>query len=499
MERTLASFLPALAVISVEGPTGGIVSSLACHTDQVGAGSVFFCLRGSRRDGHEYIKAAVAAGAGAVVLEENRPVSGAAKILVPDVRLALAVMSRLFYGHPSAGMRLIGVTGTNGKTTVTHLVRQILEAHGERTGLLGTISCHAAARELPVLATTPEAPDLQASFKVMQEEKVTSVVMEVSSHALELQRVSGCAFSTAVLTNVTGDHLDFHGDFARYLAAKGKLFAQLGSVMDSSGLPRFAVINADDPHAAFFKRQSAAQWVTYGLGEEAMVRASALALGRRGASFQFHSPWGELPFSLQLAGRFNVYNALAAATVALLEGVPLELVHRVLEAVPGIPGRFEKIEQGQDYTVIVDYAHTADSLDNVLQAASELAGTRIITVFGCGGDRDRTKRPLMGRIAAQYSDICVITSDNPRSEDPMAIIGEIVAGMEEKPSHSERRFVEVDRRAAINLAVRLANAGDIVLIAGKGHETDQVFDGYSERFSDREVAAAAIEERLGRS
>ncbi len=494
--RKLDDLLQFVHVDQVKGNTGLVLRGMAYHTERLEQGFLFFCLAGSRLDGHDFIPAAVKAGASAVVLEKDREVEGATKIRVPDVRMAMAAFSQLFYGNPSEKLRLIGVTGTNGKTTTTHLIEAILSTHGSRTGLLGTIRYQVGPEKLPVLATTPEAPDLQKILKTMVNKEVAYAVMEVSSHALELNRVSGCDFDVAVFTNVTEDHLDFHGEFERYLAAKGKLFSQLGGSFIKNNKPRYAVINADDRNAFYFQRQATTQWITYGIDNPATVSAKNISVKDEGVSFELVSPWGVKSFSLRLTGTFSVYNALAATTVALLEGVPLKTIKQALENIAGIPGRFEKIALGQDFTVIVDYAHTPDGLENVLQAVKGFAEGKIITIFGCGGERDRTKRPVMGRIAGHYSDYCILTSDNPRGEDPWQIIEEVKAGLQEKKSFGSGYSVQADRREAIKLGVELARPGDIVIIAGKGHEDYQIFADRTIPFSDKEVASKFIEQRV---
>ncbi len=494
--KRLSTLLNFVHTIEVQGNRDLPVRGLAYHTERVEPGFLFFCLEGTRFDGHDFIHQAIQAGAIAIVMEKNVEVRGATKILVPHVRTVMAAFAQLFYGNPSENMRLIGVTGTNGKTTTTHLIEAIAASQGRMTGLLGTIQYKIAGKSFPVLATTPEAPDLQKMLWTMRETDVDYVVMEVSSHALELSRVSGCDFDIAVLTNVTADHLDFHGEFTRYLSAKGKLFAQLGGSFLKHATPRYAVINADDKNASFFQRQATTQWITYGMHQPAVVSARNIVIRNEGVSFQLISPWGEAAFSLKLTGNFSVYNALAASTVGLLEGVPLPAIKEVLENIEGIPGRFEKIDRGQDFLVIIDYAHTPDGLENVLQAARGFAGGKIITVFGCGGERDRAKRPVMGRIAGHYSDYCILTSDNPRGEDPWQIIHEVQVGLQEEKAFGSGYAVQADRREAIKLAVELARPGDIVIIAGKGHEDYQIFADYTVPFSDREVASEMILQRV---
>lgn len=482
----------------VEGDPKIMLRGLAYHTGHVQPGFLFFCLKGSHADGHDFIPLAIKAGAAAVVVEEEREVNGAVKILVPSVRQAMALTAELFYGSPSQRLRLIGVTGTNGKTTTTHLIDEILQAWGKKTALLGTIKYRIGRETLPVLATTPEAPDLQKMLRTMCNQGMDYAVMEVSSHSLEQHRVSGCDFNTAVLTNITEDHLDFHQSFDRYLAAKGKLFTQLGGSFWKGGRPRFAVLNRDDPHCDYFLRQATTQAITYGLQECADVRACEIEIKGEGVSYRLVSPWGSDYFALKMTGVFSVYNALAATTAALVEGVGLTQVKEVLEKIHGVPGRFERVDLGQDFLVIVDYAHTPDGLENILKTARQFARKKIITIFGCGGERDRGKRPIMGRIAGQYSDYCILTSDNPRGEDPWQIIAEVEKGLQEKKHSGDGYTIQSDRYEAIKLGIELARPEDMVIIAGKGHENYQIFTDYTIPFSDRDVATEIISKRLKR-
>jgi len=496
--KELDKLLKFLYVLKVEGPTHILVRGLAYHSERIQPGFIFFCLKGTRSDGHDFIPQAISAGASVVFVEEDRQVRGATKILVPDVRTAMAIVSDVFFDSPSQKLKLIGVTGTNGKTTTTHLLERIFSAQNFKTGLLGTIKYKVGSESLPVMATTPEAPDLQKMLKIMVDKGVNYAVMEVSSHALELNRVSGCDFNAAVLTNVTDDHLDFHQTYERYLSAKGKLFSLIGGSFHKGSERRIVVLNRDDANYDFFRRQSAVQWLSYGIKKEAEVRAEDIAVTGEGVRFRLISPWGEEKFNLKLTGYFNIYNALAASSVALWEGIPLESIKAALEEVQGVPGRFEKVDVGQDFLVIVDYAHTPDGLENILQTARSLTQGKIITIFGCGGERDRIKRPIMGRIAGEYSDYCILTSDNPRGEEPWQIIAEVEAGLQEKKGRGSGYTVQPDRYEAIKLGIELARAGDMIIIAGKGHEDYQIFADYSIPFSDREVARKLILERMNK-
>jgi UDP-N-acetylmuramoyl-L-alanyl-D-glutamate--2,6-diaminopimelate ligase len=399
---------------------------------------------------------------------------------VPDARVALALVAAAAYGDPAAALELVGVTGTNGKTTTTHLIDAALRAAGRKVGLLGTVHYRIGERLAEATRTTPESADLQALLREMADAGCGEAVLEVSSHSLALERVHGCAFRVAVFTNLTRDHLDFHGDMSAYFVAKRKLFDTL---LRTDGT---AVINADDDRAADLARASRGRVWTYALEREADFKAEALALSLGGTRFRVRTPLGVFEVETPLLGRFNVANVLGALGAALAREVEPRDALRGIAAVSGVPGRLERIDSGLGFSVIVDYAHTDDALKNLLETVRELGPRRVITVFGCGGDRDRSKRPLMGMVAARLSDVVVVTSDNPRSEPPEAIIAEILRGMGGL-QRGERHAV-VDRRDAIAKAFELAGAGDAVVIAGKGHETSQVLRERSVPFDDRQVA-----------
>lgn len=455
-------------------------------------GFLFVAVKGLKADGHDYVPQAVDKGAAAVVAERAVTLPpGLAWALVPDSRRALALLSARFFGAPSTRLQLIGVTGTNGKTTTTSLIAAILEASGRKVGLLGTIQNKIGARVAPVSHTTPESTDLQALLSEMVEEGVDACVMEVSSHALALHRVDGCEFDLAVFTNLTRDHLDFHPDMDAYLAAKLQLFRSLQTPGQKMGV-KYAIINADDPAAKQVMAAARGTVCTYGVKRRADIYATEIEISDRGASFTVNGIWGAYPLNLKLTGLFNVYNVLAAFAAAAALGVPPDAIKDALEQVRGVPGRFEPVEAGQDFTVIVDYAHTPDGLENILVTARQFTRGRLITVYGCGGDRDREKRPMMGAIAAKYSDLQFITSDNPRTEDPARIIEDIMAGVRPLVS-GDCCHVEQDRRRAINLAVRAARRGDVVVIAGKGHEDYQIIGAEKLPFDDRREVLLAIE------
>jgi UDP-N-acetylmuramyl-tripeptide synthetase len=415
-------------------------------------------------------------------------------VQVPDAREALAAFSAAVLGDPSARLQLVGVTGTNGKTTTTYLIDAALRACGHRTGLLGTIQYRIADRLAEAVRTTPEASDLQGLFAEMVEAGCSHAVMEVSSHSLALKRVHGLAFHVAVFTNLTRDHLDFHGDMDTYFAAKRVLFDTL---LRRDG---HAVINADDDRAGELRAAARGGVTTYSLreGSGADLVAREVTLSLEGTRFVARTPLAELPVHTSLIGRYNVSNVLAALGAALALGLPPEKALLGIASVGGVPGRMEPVQAGQDFTVVVDYAHTDDALRNLLETVRDLRPRRLLTVFGCGGDRDRTKRSLMGAVASRLSDVVVVTSDNPRSEPPEAIVEEILAGMGNGGRKAERH-VRLDRREAIGLALEMAGAGDAVVIAGKGHETYQVLRDRTIPFDDRQVARDFLTRRPAKS
>ncbi|WP_138751921.1 UDP-N-acetylmuramoyl-L-alanyl-D-glutamate--2,6-diaminopimelate ligase [Paenibacillus sinopodophylli] len=456
------------------------------------AGQLFICLRGHTVDGHAYAPQAVAAGAAALVVDRvlNLQVP---QVVVRDGRLAMAVIANHFYGYPSDKLKLIGVTGTNGKTTTTYLIEQILNDHNLATGVIGTIERRYAGKSYPMTSTTPQTLQLQRYLSDMLSAGTKYCAIEVSSHALEQGRVKGCRFRTAVFTNLTQDHLDYHETMDRYAAVKGLFFSRLGNVYSSQASGRtYAVLNADDAVANEYTELTAAEVVTYGIDKAADVRASNIRITAKGTTFRVQTFRGEADVTLQMAGKFNVYNALAAISAVLIEGVELSAITASLSAIPGVPGRVEAVNAGQDFAVIVDYAHTPDGLENVLRAIEQFAEKRIICVFGCGGDRDRTKRPLMGNIAMKYADYAIITSDNPRTEKPERILMDIESGLISSRVDPSVYEIIADRRGAIQKAVEMASPGDVVLIAGKGHETYQDINGVKHPFDDRIAAKEAI-------
>jgi UDP-N-acetylmuramoyl-L-alanyl-D-glutamate--2,6-diaminopimelate ligase len=453
------------------------VTGLALDNRRVEPGTLFFCVPGFTRDGHDFAPDAVARGASALVVQ--RPLGlGVPEVVVDDVRAAMAPIAARFHGDPTARLAVVGITGTNGKTTSAFLVRELLEAAGRQTALLGTIKSVIGGTEAPLARTTPEAIDLQASFAEMLAAGDVACAMEVSSHALELRRADAIHWDVAVFTNISRDHLDFHPTMEDYYVAKRRLF--------EAG-PRVSVVNVDDAYGRRLAGEVPGA-VTVAIDRAADLRATDVRMTMSGAEFTV----GGMRLRSPLPGRYNVANVLGAVAAARALGVDDATIERALAQARPVPGRFQPVDEGQGFAVLVDYAHTPDSLENVLRAARELSRGRVIVTFGAGGDRDRGKRPLMGEIAARLADEVVVTSDNPRSEDPEAILAEILAGIDRDDVRAE-----VDRRAAIAQAIGLAADGDVVVIAGKGHEQGQEFaGGHKIPFDDATVAAEALRARL---
>ncbi len=463
------------------------VTKLAYDSRKAGPGTLFFCVVGEKRDGHEFAPAVVEAGAAALVVERQLEVD-VPQVVVPSARAAMAPFAAAFWGDPTAELKVIGVTGTNGKTTTAYLAREILEAAGIQTGLMGTVKQVVGGVEEPVERTTPEGIDLQETFRRMLEGGDKACAMEVSSHAMSLHRADAIHFDAAVFTNLTQDHLDFHGDMEDYFAAKRLLFeADLG----------VRIVNVDDPYGRRLAEEF--ECLTFSAeGADADFRAADVEFDAAGASFTvlmgrkalhisaFRPVNDEVRVRTGMPGHFNVANALGAFAAATALGVEPETAAAGLAAAARVPGRFEPIDEGQGFAVLVDYAHTPDSMENVLRAARRLTPGTLISVFGAGGDRDKAKRPLMGRAGGVLSDLAIVTSDNPRSEDPETIVAEVAGGAREGEAEL---IVEVDRHAAIALALGRARPGDTVVIAGKGHEQGQEFEGGRKiPFDDREVA-----------
>lgn len=491
----LEELIPSLMVAEIKGNTDVEIKGMEMDSRQVKPEDLFIAVKGFHVDGHRFIPEAIQRGAAAIVVEENIHLKEDIPVIqVPDTHRAMAVLASTFYRHPTRHLKLIGVTGTNGKTTVTHLIRDILQDSGRMTGLIGTMNMKIGDRVYPVKNTTPESLELQRGFREMVDRGCSHAVIEASSHALHMGRTRGCQFKTAVFTNLTQDHLDYHGTMEHYRAAKGLLFSQLGNAyQDRSEDQPLAVLNIDDEASSYFKEITSGQVITYSIKQPADVYAEHIQFHPGGTSFKLKTFHGSVDVQMKLMGTFNVYNVLAATAVALGEGISIEQIRKTLSRVQGVPGRFERVDEGQSFTVLVDYAHTPDSLENVLTTIREFAKGKVTCVVGCGGDRDRTKRPQMAQIAASYSEQAIITSDNPRTEDPQQIIDDMMDGV--NGFSPERVKSIVDRTEAIRSAIHSASAGDVVLIAGKGHETYQEIDGIRYDFDDREVARQAILEK----
>ncbi|MGE5702327.1 MAG: UDP-N-acetylmuramoyl-L-alanyl-D-glutamate--2,6-diaminopimelate ligase [Clostridia bacterium] len=478
----------------MQGNSSVEITGLTADSRKVKPGDLFICLTGFTVDGHDFAAKALEMGAACILAEKELPVEGTVAI-VPDTRRAMALLADRFYSSPTQELKLIGVTGTNGKTTTTNLIDKILSDRQKRTGLIGTIHMRIGDTYEEVKNTTPDVLELQHSFRRMRDVQTEYAIIEVSSHALDIGRVRGCDVHTAVFTNLTQDHLDYHKTMDQYRYAKSLLFSQMGNRYDPDRI-KTAVLNSDDPASELFARVTPARVIRYGIDHDADVRARNIHITAQKTTFTMETFAGTIDLELKLIGKFNVYNSLAAAAVALAEGVSLADMKASLEAVPGVNGRFEAVVAGQPFAVLVDYSHTPDSLENALTTVAEFAKGRIFCIVGCGGDRDRTKRPIMAQIATKYADMSVLTSDNPRSEDPEAIIADMLAGLAGTP---QERFISItDRKEAIQYAIEQAGEHDVILIAGKGHETYQTIKGVNHPFDDRLVAKEAIEKKLAK-
>lgn len=465
------------------------VTGVEYDSRRIKPGDLFVAMKGGSRDGNRFIEQAIAAGAVAVVTDSDLTPRGAAWAKVSHGRRALAAISANFFRRPARQLAITGITGTNGKSTTAFLLESILESAGRKSLLVGTIEYHVAGRVLPAPHTTPEALELQRLFRDAVDASATEAVMEVSSHALAQERTFGIPFDVAVFTNLTRDHLDYHRTMDEYFAAKRILFGGEGALG-----PRVSVLNVDDEYGVKLRKfcgDRGSEVITYGMSK-ADFHVIKLEVTARGTLFQMIIPDGVIPVRSPLIGRVNVYNILAAGAAAYARGCSAEAILAGTASLVSVPGRFERVDCGQPFTVVVDYAHTDDALRNLSSLAREFvktSGRRVITVFGCGGDRDRSKRPLMGEAAGRGSDFVVLTSDNPRSEDPLAIINDALVGLQRA---STKYAIEPDRRAAIHIAIGKARTGDIVLIAGKGHERTQIIGKTSVAFDDRLVAAEAL-------
>ena len=496
----LSELITHLTDARVANPGDAEIAGIAYDSREVKPGWLFVAMQGGTFDGHGFIGAALESGAAAILAEREIDVSGfplrsnpetpcvsAPYVVVPNGRLAMGQIAAPFFGYPSRKMKLIGVTGTSGKTTVTHLIQSIFNAGGRPAGLIGTLGARIGDELIETKHTTPESVDLQRTLAYMAERGVEAVALEASSHGLYQGRTLGCEFDCGVFTNIARDHLDFHGTVEAYLDAKLILFRDYPAM----SAKRFvAAINADDPSAGSVKAATKGDVITFGIERPADLGASNIEVTDRSVRFDMAHRGASVPIRLEIGGFFNVYNALAAAAAAIGLGLDMDAIVAGLASAHSVPGRFESVDCGQDFGVIVDYAHTPDELENVLRTARSLTRNRLIAVFGCGGDRDRGKRPIMGRIGAELADLVVVTSDNPRSEDPDSIIAMVLEGMPD--SEKSRVTVRPDRREGIEAAIAQARPGDVVVIAGKGHEDYQIFADRTIHFDDSEVAREVL-------
>lgn len=468
------------------------ITGVQYDSRKVEAGHLFICLKGYTVDGHDFINQAIDKGAVALLVEKEVEVPDhITTIQVPDTRRSMAIIADTFYQSPTSTLQVIGITGTNGKTTTSNIIQQILNDNQKPSGLIGTINIQYRDVVIPSKNTTPDTLELQELFADMKNKEMSHVVMEVSSHALSLGRVWGTKFKTAIFTNLTQDHLDYHHSMDEYAHAKGLLFSSLTN-------ENFAILNNDDPISEKYASITSAQVIRYGIDKETDVYATDIKLTPRGTHFTLHTFKGKADVTTKLIGKFNVYNLLAAISACLIENIELNAIVKTLEQIDGVSGRFETVDAGQDFAVIVDYAHTPDSLENVLKTARQLSKGKITCVVGCGGNRDAGKRPIMANIAEKYSDYVILTSDNPRNEDPLEILNDMEKGMEGTLGKDYTKLV--DRKQAIEEAVfrgtSLKTKDDCVIIAGKGHETYQIIGNVTNHFDDREVAREFLQEYM---
>lgn len=498
----LGELISRLPVKDVIGDPNVEVKGLAYHSQQVEEGFLFVAILGSKRDGKRFIPEAILRGASAILVDEKQQAPGVIQVIVPDVREGLAMLSAAFYGDPSFYLTLIGITGTNGKTTTSYLIESILAQAGKSVGVMGTVNYRFKDSVQPALTTTPESLDLQRNLQAMREAGITHAILEVSSHALDMQRVRGCEFDVALFTNFTRDHLDYHGSLENYFQAKQLLFTQC--FLESQKKDRFAIINMDDPRGEELSRVACGKLIRYGVKSRYEVWPEMVEETTEGLRARVVTPRSSFALVSSLIGKHNLYNILAAVSVGVALGISQNNMAAGIERLTSVPGRMEKVPGGDGIRVFVDYAHTGDALERALEALKKVRPGRLIVVFGCGGDRDRGKRAVMGRVAALGGDLVVVTSDNPRTEDPLVIIAEIEKGILETGrkryqavdlagERADSGYVVVpDRREAIYLAIHTARPGDVVLIAGKGHEDYQIVGGERLHFDDREEATKAL-------
>ena len=485
MQKQLQQIIGLLPEVNVIGTTDKIITDVTADSRVVQPGSLFIALKGVHADGHKFLGKAAEAGATAALVEDvpAEIPEGLTLLQVKDVRGAMETVAPYFFDYPGKTMRMIGVTGTNGKTTSTNIIRQVLTSAGFKCGMIGTINVMIGEESIVSHNTTPDVVDLQKFLYRMKEGGCQYVVMEVSSHALALKRVAGIEFDTAVLTNITEDHLDFHKTMEAYRDAKSLLFEHL---TDGNKPNKTAVFNADEPASEIIEGRTRAPYLTYGMGKENHIYPLAYEVGAKGMHLCLHTPAGDMDLRLNITGKFNVYNVMCAVGALLAEKIDKGEIEKVLNGFAGVPGRFQLVEAGQPYTVIVDYAHTPDGLENVLNTARLITKGRLWVVFGCGGDRDNKKRPIMGKIALDLADDVVVTSDNPRSEDPEKIIDQIEVALQPVPEGKTVTRL-ADRKEAIEYALAHAKEQDVILIAGKGHENYQILKDKTIHFDDKEV------------
>lgn len=485
MEKQLSLLINKLEVVTVIGSEEKTITDVTADSRVAEQGSLFICLKGATVDGHKFLPMAAAKGAAAAIVEdlpEEIP-AGMTVVQVKDSRRAMEIVAPLFFDYPGKKLRLIGVTGTNGKTTTTNIIRLILRKAGYKVGLIGTINIMVEDEVTEAHNTTPDVIDLQKALYKMVCAGCDYAVMEVSSHALALNRVAGCEYDCAVLTNITQDHLDFHKTLENYRDAKSLLFEGLAG---GSKANKNAVFNMDDPSSAIIRSRTEVPVLTYGKDTANDIYPLSFTVAAKHMQLKLHTPAGEMNLELKITGEFNVYNVMAAVAAMLAEKIDTGIICDVLDGFDGVPGRFQLVEAGQPYTVIVDYAHTPDGLDNVLKTARYITKGRLWAIFGCGGDRDNKKRPIMGRIALDLADNIIVTSDNPRTEDPEAIIDEIFTALTEVPE-GKKVYRLSDRKEAIEFALEHAADDDVIMIAGKGHENYQILKDRTIHFDDREV------------
>lgn len=490
--KTIQQLAQIVEGATIIGDKETIITGIEHDSRKAETGTLFVCIKGVHVDGHKFISQAVNAGAKAILTtrETVEVPAGVAILRVPDLNKALDTIVPYFHDYPARSMRIIGITGTNGKTTTSYITRAILRAAGYRVGLIGTIQIMIEDEVYPIHNTTPDVVELQHTLAIMRDKGMDYVVMEVSSHALDQDRVAGIEFDTAVFTNLTQDHLDYHKTLENYMLAKAKLFDKVSAAGVKNG--KTAVVNIDDAAGKVMLEHAKCRHITYAIDKNADLRATAINVLASGANFTLNNEsFGKMPLKLHITGIFNVYNVMSAVGAALAENIDSAVIAKVLQEFTSVPGRFELVKAGQDFSIIVDYAHTPDGVENVLKTARKIAKKKIIAVFGCGGDRDRTKRPIMGRLAAELADVVIATSDNPRSEDPEFILNEVESGVKEKIGNKQHEKI-VDRRQAIFRAVALAQTDDIVVILGKGHENYQILKDKTIHFDDKEVAREAV-------